>query len=117
MHSVQHTNLALLTTAELVEQLEAMAPGARALPPLVLLHGGPGERGIDNSLRPLAAPPLPRLRDVVIYDQRGAGYSEPALCPDYGRRRFEALAAERSGRPGASPGFGRPTWRSSGCCG
>lgn len=45
MHSVQHTNLALLTTAELVEQLEAMAPGARAL----LDRLGAGYRGRARS--------------------------------------------------------------------
>jgi pimeloyl-ACP methyl ester carboxylesterase len=29
--------------------------------------------------------PLPKHRDVVIYDQRGAGLSEPKLCPAYDR--------------------------------
>jgi pimeloyl-ACP methyl ester carboxylesterase len=74
---------------------------AGGLPPLVLLHGGPGQRGIDEYLRPIATSPLPRMREVVIYDQRGAGYSEPALCPDYGRRRLHALASDRSARPAA----------------
>jgi len=51
--------------------------------PLVMLHGGPGLSGLRIFL-PFAASALARTRDVVIYDQRGAGYSEPKLCPDYG---------------------------------
>lgn len=52
-------------------------------PPLVMLHGGPGLSGLRIFL-PAASSDLARTRDMVIYDQRGAGYSEPKLCPDYG---------------------------------
>ncbi len=51
--------------------------------PLVMLHGGPGLSGLRIFL-PVAGSDLARNRDLVIYDQRGAGYSEPKLCPDYG---------------------------------
>jgi pimeloyl-ACP methyl ester carboxylesterase len=53
-------------------------------PPLVLLHGGPaGPGGLRADPMTLAVRWLPSLtRDLVIYDQRGAGFSEPALCPD-----------------------------------
>jgi pimeloyl-ACP methyl ester carboxylesterase len=69
-----------------------------SLPPLMMLQGGPGLSGLDTFLPAVAASPLPRLRDVVVYDQRGAGHSEPALCPDYNRLRREALAADADRR-------------------
>lgn len=64
--------------------------------PLVMLHGGPGLSGLRIFL-PYAASGMAGKRDVVIYDQRGAGYSEPKLCPDYGAvddsaRRLRTLA-------------------------
>ena len=53
-------------------------------PPLVLLHGGPsgpgGLRGGEMSAAPRLASTL--KRDVIVYDQRGAGASEPTLCPE-----------------------------------
>jgi pimeloyl-ACP methyl ester carboxylesterase len=53
-------------------------------PPLVFLHGGPGGvGGIRLYSEGVARSPLFLHRDVVIYDQRGAGFSEPKLCPDY----------------------------------
>jgi pimeloyl-ACP methyl ester carboxylesterase len=52
-------------------------------PPLVYLHGGPGANGIASRFPVNAVRwQLARDRDVVIYDQRGAGLSEPKLCPD-----------------------------------
>src|SRR6185503_18169033 len=54
-------------------------------PPLVLLHGGPGNSGIRLYSAVVAMSALPQHRDVVIYDQRGAGFSEPKLCPGYER--------------------------------
>jgi len=53
-------------------------------PPLVLLHGGPGgPGGIQLYSAGIAVRGLPQHRDVVIYDQRGAGFSEPKLCRTY----------------------------------
>jgi pimeloyl-ACP methyl ester carboxylesterase len=51
-------------------------------PPLVFLHGGPGLNAISSRF-PINAVRwgLAQHRDVVIYDQRGAGLSEPRLCP------------------------------------
>jgi len=54
-------------------------------PPLVVLHGGPGNGGIRLYSAGVAMSALPQHRDVVIYDQRGAGFSEPKLCPGYER--------------------------------
>jgi pimeloyl-ACP methyl ester carboxylesterase len=65
-----------------VEIFRAKEPSGA--PPLLMLHGGPGGRGgIRTMSAGVAASPLVRSRDVVIYDQRGAGFSEPQLCPAY----------------------------------
>ena len=54
--------------------------------PLVILSGGPGQWAIDAVLprfpRDFAAP-IQVTRDLVIFDQRGSGRSQPALnCPE-----------------------------------
>ncbi len=65
-----------------VEVFRAKEPSGA--PPLILLHGGPGgPGGIRLYSAGVAMKQLPRHRDVVIYDQRGAGSSEPKLCPGY----------------------------------
>lgn len=52
--------------------------------PLIVLNGGPGGRMVEYL--PDALPMFEMLlatRDVVFYDQRGAGWSQPALnCPE-----------------------------------
>src|ERR1051326_2788067 len=54
------------------------------VPPLVFLHGGPGGvGGIRLYSEGVARSLLFLHRDVVIYDQRGAGFSQPKLCPAY----------------------------------
>ncbi|MGQ0603269.1 MAG: alpha/beta fold hydrolase, partial [Anaerolineales bacterium] len=55
--------------------------------PLVMLQGGPGGSSIDvftQVLFPLGGgSPLRRNRDLILFDQRGTLYSEPALtCPE-----------------------------------
>lgn len=57
--------------------------------PLLLLHGGPG--GVGGTHFPwgnTVQSPLARGQDVVIFDMRGVGASEPRLCPN-----FETAAA------------------------
>ena len=66
-----------------VEIFRAKEPNGT--PPLVVLHGGPGNGGIQLYSAGVAMSALPQHRDVVIYDQRGAGFSEPKLCPGYER--------------------------------
>src|SRR5215813_8832134 len=59
-----------------VEIFRAREPSGA--PPLVFLHGGPGGvGGIRLYSEGIAGSPLRLHRDVVIYDQRGAGLSEP----------------------------------------
>jgi len=74
----------------------ATEPPHPAQPPVVMLHGGPGNSGIGAFLRIVAASPLPRLRDVVIYDQRGTGFSPPVPCEDFGKQRTAVLETEPS---------------------
>ena len=53
-------------------------------PPLVMVHGGPGGPGGIQTWAPaIARGPMREGRDVVVYDQRGAGLSEPKLCPQH----------------------------------
>jgi pimeloyl-ACP methyl ester carboxylesterase len=53
-------------------------------PPRVFLHGGPGGLGgIRLYSEGVARSGSSLHRDVVIYDQRGAGFSEPKLCVAY----------------------------------
>ena len=54
--------------------------------PLLILSGGPGQWAIDSVLPRFTADfaaPLQAKRDLVIFDQRGSGRSQPALnCPE-----------------------------------
>ncbi|NTU79382.1 MAG: hypothetical protein HGA45_08260 [Chloroflexales bacterium] len=62
--------------------------------PLVYLEGGPGGSALKNVTNLLSGPfgQLLSNRDLIIYDQRGAGYSEPALtCPEAATVGFDAL--------------------------
>ncbi|MGB3904333.1 MAG: alpha/beta fold hydrolase, partial [Anaerolineae bacterium] len=61
--------------------------------PVMLLSGGPGEKTVANALAigPTLAPIHPN-RDLIIFDQRGAGLSEPALeCPEFVQAFFDLL--------------------------
>ena len=61
--------------------------------PVMLLHGGPGEKTMANTigLAPILTPLHPN-RDLIIFDQRGVGSSEPALeCPGFEETYFANL--------------------------
>jgi hypothetical protein len=67
-----------------VEILRAAEPTEPPEPPRVFLHGGPGgPGGIRLYSEGIARSGSALHRDVVIYDQRGAGLSQPKLCPAY----------------------------------
>jgi len=67
--------------------------------PVVYLEGGPGGSALEaapysfnQSLAPFLAD-----RDVIIFDQRGVGYSEPALdCPEVVELAYETLDEDLS---------------------
>jgi pimeloyl-ACP methyl ester carboxylesterase len=65
-----------------VEVFRAKEPDGT--PPRVILHGGPGGNGGIRRYSPgVARSGLTLHRDVVLYDQRSAGLSQPKLCLAY----------------------------------
>ncbi len=53
--------------------------------PLIVLAGGPGQKLLEQAM-PVAdlLAPLHPGRDLILFDQRGVGFSEPALdCPEF----------------------------------
>jgi len=60
--------------------------------PLVMAQGGPGGKTIDTFLYLAISSPIREDRDIVLFDQRGTGYSQPALpCPEINDLMLEML--------------------------
>jgi pimeloyl-ACP methyl ester carboxylesterase len=74
----------------------AIARSVSATPrpdPVVLLSGGPGDSFVQRTPRLMDVfAGLRAERDLIIWDQRGTGYSEPAFCPEL-RPRYRGIAA------------------------
>ncbi|MBN1965899.1 MAG: alpha/beta fold hydrolase [Anaerolineae bacterium] len=70
--------------------------------PVVYLEGGPGSSALEFIRFGFAeqfAPLLAADHDVIVFDQRGVGLSEPALdCPAYDTLLLETLDFELDGR-------------------
>jgi len=50
--------------------------------PVVFLAGGPGDAAVET-LENFATSPMLENRDIIVFDQRGTGLSEPSLnCPE-----------------------------------
>ena len=63
--------------------------------PVVIVAGGPGEHFVSRAPTLIANGSMDIIRadrDVILYDQRGVGFSEPTFCPE--------LADERAGGRG-----------------
>lgn len=66
------------------------ATGPARPDPILYINGGPGIATVDSILpyigeiKSLAA--MRRDRDIIVFDQRGSGRSEEALCPDLGTK-------------------------------
>lgn len=74
-----------------VVRVRAQAPNAGQAPVLAL-HGGPGGRGITFAMgrpRPEFAPGA----ELIAFDQRGNGRSEPRICDDIPSEMRPAIAA------------------------
>ena len=56
--------------------------------PVVMLHGGPGGGEMGNYRYRLGEPL--GARTLILFDQRGVGFSRPQLCPELGEAIFEA---------------------------
>ncbi len=66
--------------------------------PLILLDGGPGSRTLDSYAGGLGAflMRFNRTRDIILFDYRGMGYSDPALtCPESPAEGWEAACRDR----------------------
>lgn len=61
--------------------------------PLVILYGGPGANTLDRL--PVAIERFGRVleqRDIILFDERGVGYSQPSLnCPEIDNLEVEAI--------------------------
>ena len=66
--------------------------GAEAV---VFIQGGPGASGVQN-IWSWVNHPLREKNDIVLFDIRGTGFSEPRLCPDLGKTFLEILAKNQS---------------------
>ncbi len=65
--------------------------------PIVYLAGGPGEHALESASLVFETrfAPLTANRDLIIFDQRGTGYSEPSLeCPELIELAYEVLDQE-----------------------
>jgi pimeloyl-ACP methyl ester carboxylesterase len=66
--------------------------------PVLFIQGGPGSPLTIHAARIAhgESATLARNRDLILVDQRGAGRSEPALCPDLSRQQLGVFAHEGS---------------------
>lgn len=70
------------------------AEGDASAPPVVDLHGGPGGDSLVSAPVGRAGLEILAERDVVLFDQRGAGRSEPSLdCPEKEEAMLATLAS------------------------
>ena len=64
--------------------------------PILYVNGGPGIATVDTIVPALASSKtfamLRQGRDVIVFDQRGSGRSEQALCPGLAKR-LDAIAS------------------------
>ncbi len=77
-------------------------PGGEPEPdPIIYLEGGPGGSGLEMiqyTFGTLFEPVLAAGRDLIVFDQRGVGFSEPALeCPGMRELNLELLDEEIDG--------------------
>ena len=73
-------------------------PATRVADPILYLHGGPGIATVDTWFPffpdSVAWGAFRKTRDIVFFDQRGTGRSQPTLCPD-ARAQLEAVQKEQ----------------------
>ena len=75
--------------------------GAAHADPIIYLSGGPGGSALEFiglTFGRLIEPVFAANRDIILFDQRGVGYSEPALdCPKMNELGLELLDNELDG--------------------
>ncbi|MEM6684850.1 MAG: alpha/beta fold hydrolase [Bacteroidota bacterium] len=62
---------------------------------VVFVQGGPGQGSVDD-IWSWQNHPLRETYDIVLFDTRGTGYSQPRLCPDLGKEFLAILAKNQS---------------------
>lgn len=63
--------------------------------PVVFVQGGPGASGVGNIWN-WTNHPIRKTNDIILFDVRGTGYSEPRLCPELGKKFMDILAKNQS---------------------
>ena len=63
-------------------------------PATVFIQGGPGASGIGNIFS-WQYHPLRQNHDIILFDIRGTGNSQPRLCPDLGKELLGILAKDQ----------------------
>jgi len=63
--------------------------------PIVYIDGGPGSGGITGIWGWLNHP-LRKNSDIILFDVRGTGNSQPKFCPDLGKKFLEILAKNQN---------------------
>lgn len=75
--------------------------GASEPDPIIYLEGGPGGSPLEMRMLNIDAyfgPMFDAQRDIIVFDQRGVGYSEPALdCPAFTELYLDLLDYEVDG--------------------
>jgi len=75
-----------------VVRIHSSSPDPRP-DPVVYLHGGPGSGTLANGIAGRATNPVLAERDLIVFDQRGAGLAVPSLeCPEREEAFLQALS-------------------------
>jgi len=69
--------------------------GVRDADAVVFIQGGPGGSGV-RAIWSWLNHPVREKNDVVLFDVRGTGFSEPRLCPDLGKAFLKILAKNQA---------------------
>ncbi|AZJ35278.1 alpha/beta fold hydrolase [Tenacibaculum singaporense] len=62
---------------------------------VVFIQGGPGASGTETIWQ-WVNHPIREDKDIILFDIRGTGLSEPRLCPDLGKKILEILSENQS---------------------
>lgn len=83
------------TTIKIAVAVLKNTSGNKGADAVVFIQGGPGAGGVQN-IGTWLDHPLRKMNDIVLFDVRGTGFSEPRLCPDLGKKFLEILAKNQS---------------------
>jgi pimeloyl-ACP methyl ester carboxylesterase len=92
-HDYDHPDAGMFKLAVVVIHPRVRQPHAD---PVLFIQGGPGSPLTIHAARiaRFESATLAPNRDLILVDQRGAGRSEPAICPDLSRQQLGVFAHE-----------------------